>query len=66
MSDKEYSKKKELEDFLLRVSYNQKHRGRGGMKNKIVINNGKVQKTILSDLPIPEGWKRGMLERGAK
>lgn len=32
---------------------------------EIVINNGKVAKRFNADLPIPEGWERGKLKRGA-
>ena len=32
---------------------------------EIVINNGVVAKRFNADLPIPEGWERGRLKRGA-
>lgn len=34
-------------------------------EREIVINNGKMSKRFNADLPIPEGWQRGLL-RGAR
>lgn len=69
-NDREYSTDKEeteLEKFKRLVSY-QKRGKPVNRRNyqKIVINNGTVNKKVLADLPIPEGWERGRIKKGVQ
>lgn len=59
-----YSKEELIEIYRKRTALYK------GMKRKrkekeIVINNGVIEKRYNADLPIPEGWERGKVKRGA-
>lgn len=67
--DKKYkdsysTREEKIADFRRSVEINKRHKYKP--RRCIVINNGIVAKQYNEDLPIPEGWKRGLLKRGAR
>lgn len=59
-----YSKEEILEIYRDRVALYKRVK-RKQKEKEIVINNGVIAKRYNADLPIPEGWVRGFLKRGA-
>lgn len=61
ISDKNYSKEERIERYRKQIALRKKIKA-GAKKGKILINNGKEQKFILEDLPVPDGWTRGAIK----
>lgn len=60
-----YSREEELERFKKNIAIQKRSGKNNGRRGMVMINNGTVNKLILADLPIPEGWRRGVV-RSAK
>lgn len=61
-SDKNYSKEERIERYRKQIALRKKIPYGSTKKGKMLINNGKEQKFVLEDLPIPDGWTRGAIK----
>lgn len=59
----EYSKEEQIERYKKIIAARKTFKCRPCRKGKVIINNGVEQKFILADLPIPDGWVRGVLKK---
>lgn len=60
---KKYSKEEQIERYKKIIAAHKTFKCKPSRKGKVLINNGVVQKLILADLPIPDGWERGALKK---
>lgn len=61
--NREYSREEEIERFRRNIAYKKTYQPRAQKQGKMLINNGEIEKWILADLPIPDGWKRGAIRK---
>lgn len=64
--NREYSKEEKLERYRRMVQTHKTWKPTCYKEGKICINNGVEERWILKDMPVPDGWVRGILRRGKK